>query len=134
MPAAAKVAVRAGVPAVIMTGIGVALLAEGEVEDGRSTIAVGIIVAAVAGSSVIYEVERWGLLRQSLVHVGVMVVTVLPVLLLSGWFPLDTVRGFLIVIGTFLLAGAVLWSMMFLVFTALVPAVKRLGSTRSSRR
>jgi len=111
----------AGIPLVVMTAIGVALLAQGKPADGRSTIAVGVIVAAVAGASVIYQVGRWSLGTQTLVHFALMLLTVLPALLLSGWFPLDSPWGYLAVIGVFLGAGIVLWIAFYLVFTWLAP-------------
>lgn len=105
---------------VIMTAIGLALFAQGKPEDARSTLAVGVIVGAVSGATVIYQVERWSLTKQSLVHFVLMAVTVLPALLLSGWFPLDSVGGYLAVVGIFLAVGALLWGVMYLIFTRLV--------------
>ncbi len=116
-----KATLLAGIPIVIMTAIGIALLAQGEHEDGRATLAVGVIVAATAGASVVYQVERWSLRTQTLVHFGIMVVTVLPALLLSGWFPLDTVWGYLALIATFLAAGLVLWTVFYVIFVKIVP-------------
>lgn len=55
--------VRAGVPLLTMGGIGLALPSQDEVADGRSTLAVGVIVAAVAGASVLYEIDAWPLSR-----------------------------------------------------------------------
>lgn len=111
----------AGIPLAAMTTIGIVLLAQGKLADGRSTIAVGVIVAAVAGASVIYQVERWSLRAQTLAHSAVMLLTVLPALLLSGWFPLDSAWGYLAVVAVFLGAGIVLWSAFYLIFTKLVP-------------
>lgn len=114
-----QAALRAGVPLVIMTGIGIALLAQGQESNGRSTIAVGVIVAAVGGLSVIYQIERWSLLRQSIVHFAIMSVTVLPALFFSGWFPVDTPGRILLVVGLFLLTGVVLWSIFYLIARAI---------------
>ncbi|WNY35404.1 DUF3021 family protein [Curtobacterium flaccumfaciens] len=58
--------------------------------------------------------DRWSLMRQSLTHLTMMLVTVLPALLLSGWFPVDTVGGVLLVVAVFALVGLVLWSSLFL--------------------
>lgn len=104
-----------GIPLVLMSAIGGFLLHDGQAEDGRSALAVGVIIAAVSASSVIYQVDRWSLRRQSLTHLAVMVVTVLPALLLSGWFPLDTVGGVLLVVAVFALVGMVLWLSLFLI-------------------
>ena len=107
------------IPLVVMTSIGVFLLRDGQTADGRSTLAVGVIVAAVSASSVIYQTEGWSLRRQSLAHFVVMAITVLPALLLSGWFRLDTLAGALLVVGLFLLAGLVLWSALLFIIRIL---------------
>lgn len=120
-----RVALLAGIPLVIMTGIGLALLAQGQESNGRSTLAVGVIVAAVSASSVIYQIDRWTLRRQTAVHFAVMVVTVLPALFFSGWFALDSVGGVLAVIGTFLATGAILWALFY--------AIARVVERRSGR-
>jgi len=104
-----------GIPLVLMSAIGAFLLHDGHAADGRSTLAVGVIIAAVSASSVIYQVDRWSLTRQSITHLVVMLVTVLPALLLSGWFPVDTVGGVLLVVAVFALVGLVLWSSLFLI-------------------
>ncbi|MCS6567046.1 MULTISPECIES: DUF3021 family protein [Curtobacterium] len=105
----------AAIPLVLMSAIGAFLLHDGQAEDGRSTFTVGVIIAAVSASSVIYQVDRWSLMRQSLTHLTMMLVTVLPALLLSGWFPVDTVGGVLLVVAVFALVGLVLWSSLFLI-------------------
>ena len=107
------------IPLVVMTSIGVFLLRHGQAWDGRSTLAVGVIVAAVSASSVIYQAEGWSLPRQSLAHFVGMAITVLPALLLSGWFRLDTLAGVLLVVGLFLLVGLVLRSALFLIIRLL---------------
>ncbi|MCJ1712438.1 DUF3021 domain-containing protein [Clavibacter michiganensis subsp. phaseoli] len=71
-----------------------------------------------AAGSLLYQVDRWTLTRQSVTHFALMVATVLPALLMSGWFPVDTVGGVLAVVGIFLATGLVLWTTLFLVMTA----------------
>ena len=115
-----KVLLAAGIPLVVMTGIGIALLTQGNAADGRSTLAVGVIASAVSGGAFIYQVPGWSLTKQSVIHFLLMLVTVLPALLLSGWFPLRGIGDVCIVIGVFLAAGAVLWGAMYLIFTKIV--------------
>ena len=109
-------AILAGIPLIVMTVIGVILLNQGQSENGRSTIAVGVIVAATSGASVIYQIEGWTLQRRTLAHFALMVVTVLPALLLSGWFALDTAGGVFLVVGIFLAAGVALWTIFYLIY------------------
>ncbi|WP_295842078.1 DUF3021 domain-containing protein [uncultured Microbacterium sp.] len=115
----AQAALRGGIPLVIMGGIGSALLFQGQAENGRATLAVAVISAAVAGTSVIYQIDRWSLRRQSILHFAIMAVTVLPALFLSGWFAIDTPAGGLLVISLFLFVGFVLWSSFYLIFRAI---------------
>jgi hypothetical protein len=124
-----RAALLGGIPLVVMSAIGAYLLADGQTADGRSTLAVGVIVAAVSAGSVLYQVDGWSLTRQSVTHFALMLVTVLPALLLSGWFPTDTAGGVLAVVGIFLAAGLVLWTTMNLVMTAV--ARRRTARTAS---
>ena len=122
-----KAALLTLIPLAIMTAIGLSLISQGDTSDGRGTVVVGVIIAAVMEASVIYQIERWSLRTQSLVHLGIMVVTVLPALLLSGWFPLDTLWGYLAVIGVFTAVGVVLWSVFYLISTRLEARRARQG-------
>lgn len=121
MRLALRATLLAGIPLLILTAIGIALFVQDKPADGRATIALGVIIAATAGASVVYQVERWSLRKQTLVHFAVMLVTVLPALLASGWFPLDSAWGYLAVVGVFLATGIVLWTVFYVIFTRLVP-------------
>lgn len=110
-----------GIPLLVLGAIALALVLQGKPADGRATATVGVIVAATSGASVIYQLERWSLRRQTGVHFIIMLVTVLPALLLSGWFPLENAWGYLAVVGVFLATGLLLWVVFFLVFTRIVP-------------
>lgn len=125
-----RAALLGGIPLMVMSAIGAYLLADGRTADGRSTVAVGVIVAATAAGSLLYQVPGWSLPRQSIAHFALMLVTVLPALLLSGWFPVDTAGGVLAVVGIFLAAGLVLWTTLYLVMTA----VERRRAARTASR
>lgn len=113
--------IRAIIPFTIMIAIALVLhYGDNEPEDARSTFIVGLIIASVAGFSVIYDVERWSLARRSAVHFGCMAVTVFPCLLLSGWFETGSVAAISRIVLLFLLVGVVLWGASYLVFGRLV--------------
>lgn len=114
-----------------MSGIAVALYAQGEAEDGRGTLFAALVFGVVSAASVIYDVERWTLARQTVVHFAVMIVTVLPLLFVSGWFPTRTASDYLAVVGMFLLVGLVLWTAAFLVLGVLVPRLQSRSAARS---
>ena len=111
----------AGASLLILGAIGLALVAQGDAANARSTFAVGVIVAATSGSSAVYRVAGWSLRTQSIVHFAIMVATVLPALMLSGWFPLANAVDYVIVVGIFLLVGLALWLVFYLLFGVIVP-------------
>lgn len=86
----------------------------------RSTFIVGIIITFVAAASVIYEIESWSFMKQLTVHFVIMLVTVYPCLLISGWFTLDNTVDYLKVLGIFMLTGAMLGGLGFLIFGKLL--------------
>jgi threonine/homoserine efflux transporter RhtA len=113
--------IRGVIPFAIMTTI--ALIMRSQNVDSfqvKSTFMVGLIVTAVAAASVIYDVEKWSLSKQSGIHFLIMLVTVFPCLLLSGWFPLNSFLDYLKVFGIFVLVGAVLWSVFYFIFGKLL--------------
>lgn len=112
-----KALIRGAIPFVIMTGI--SLIMNYQRMDAfqvKSTFMAGLIITAVAAASVIYDIDNWSLKKQSLVHLLAMAATVLPCLLLSGWFPLKTISDYLKVLGIFLFGGMVLWGAAYFIF------------------
>ena len=76
----------------------------------RSDALYGGIAFFLGLTSVIYQIEKWTLRKQAFVHYGVMHVTVLPVLLISGAYPLETFQDVIAMYLKFNLAGAVLFT------------------------
>ena len=109
--------IRGIIPFIIMTAISLMMKYQGvDVFQVKSTFLAGIIVTSVAATSVIYEIENWSLLKQSVVHFVIMLVTVFPCLLVSGWFKLNNILDYIKVFGIFLFAGLVLWSIAYFIF------------------
>ena len=112
--------VRASIPLVIMWGMALAQQLTDQPSGARSTFVVGVIVAAVAGFSVLYDIESWSVVKQSLVHTSAMAVIVLPCLFLSGWFTISRPRDVLVILGYFVVTGIMIWSIGYLVFGKLI--------------
>lgn len=103
-----------------MTGIAAVMHRQGmDFFQVKSTFITGLIMTAVASASVIYEISHWSLKKQSLLHFLLMLITVLPCLLLSGWFPLSSAGDYAKVFGIFLLTGLMLWSIAYFIFKKL---------------
>lgn len=116
-----KAILRGVIPFIIMTAISIIMKVQGmESSQVRSTLIVGIIIASVAAASVLYEIRSWSLLKQSVVHFILMFLTVFPCLLISGWFELHSVLDYAKVLGIFLSAGIVLWSILYVIFGKLL--------------
>ena len=86
----------------------------------KSTFLTGLIVAIILVTAPIYDDNRLSLKQQSLLHFSFMCVTILPILCLSGWYPLHNVVDFLKILASFLTCGLVLWSLAYLIFGKLL--------------
>jgi len=116
-----KAIVRGIIPFVIMTAISILMhMQKIDPFQIRSTFLVGVIISVVASASVIYDIEKWSLRKQSIVHFIIMLFTVFPCLLISGWFDLNSTKDFVQVLGIFLLGGVFLWSIGYFVFGKLL--------------
>ncbi|HFI0273198.1 TPA: DUF3021 family protein [Streptococcus suis] len=112
-----KAIIRGIIPFIIMTSISIMMYYQGtDTFQVKSTFLVGIIVTLVAGASVMYEIESWSLIKQSVVHFVTMLVTIFPCLLFSGWFILNNISDYIKVFGIFLFTGVVLWSIAYFSF------------------
>lgn len=113
-----KIAILRGIiPLIIMTTISIIMKYQGiDPFQVRGTFIVGIIIASVAAASVIYEIENWSLFKQSVIHFLIMLVTVLPLLYISGWYKLNSVLDYVKVFGIFLFVGIVLWTISYFIF------------------
>lgn len=109
--------IRGIIPFIFKSAISLMMKYQGvDVFQVKSTFFAGIIVTSVAAASVIYEIENWSLLKQSVAHFVIMLVTVFPCLLVSGWFKLNNILDYIKVFGIFLFAGVVLWSIAYFIF------------------
>ena len=116
-----KVIFRGMIPFVIMTSLAILMRLQGlDAFQVKSTFLVGIIATTIASASVIYEIEKWSLVKQSIIHFIIMLFTVLPCLLFSGWYKLVSILDYLTVIGQFLLVGILLWSIAYVIFGKLL--------------
>lgn len=63
--------------------------------------------AICGGASVIWEIEEWGLMKMTLVHLAVFCIPTFPIALLLRWIPIYTVAGtilyFVIFFGIYLM-------------------------------
>lgn len=121
-----KSVIRGIIPFVIMTTISIIMNYQGiDAFQVRSTFIAGLIITVVAATSVIYENDKWSIIKQTVVHFLIMLGTVFPCLLISGWFKLNNPLDYLKVFGYFLLTGIVIFSVMYFLFTKIVNRQKK---------
>lgn len=101
----------------VLTAVGMSALSLGIADpvQAHSTRVAGVIAGVVIAAVPIYSIDRWTLRRRSVVHLAVMVVTVIPCLLWSGWFDWRTLPGFLALIGSFVGFGIAGWGIGYVV-------------------
>jgi len=109
----AKALIRGGIPFIIMGGIALLLYFQGKYSDAKGTFVASLIAFFVGAATVIYNIDDWSIAKQSSIHFLIMLGTVYPILLLSGWFtlssPMDAFKIFIL----FVAVGAVAWFVMF---------------------
>lgn len=72
-----------------------------------------IFVGAVCGaSSVVWEIEKWSLLKQTLVHFAVIVIPFFGIGYIMNWMP-HYLYGALCYVGGFILVYVIMWSSMY---------------------
>ena len=83
----------------------------------------GIVGAAFASAAEIFEIERWGFLRQGIVHFLVTAVVWMPIAYLC-WMP-DSRAGIWIAIGGWTLTYAVNWTVQYFLYRHRIAALNR---------
>ena len=79
--------------------------------------------AAWAGASVIWDAEKWSLLKMTLVHLAIASVATFPIAYFARWMP-HTLGGLLLYVGIFLFIYAGIW---FSQYSAMKKRVKELN-------
>ena len=91
-------------------------LFQGSSDVSNQLLFFGSIAFFLGLASVIYEIEQWRFLKQIIVHYLVMLVTVFPTLLLSGYYPLSSFIDVLNVYFLFNKMGLLLFLSTYLIF------------------
>ncbi|WP_207941781.1 hypothetical protein DOK78_002705 [Enterococcus sp. DIV2402] len=103
---------RGGIPFVIMSIIAYILYLQNSITDAKGTFYAALIAFIVGFATVIYDINQWSLTKKTVIHFLLMLLTIYPILLFSGWFPLQNITDALVIFGYFLVTGAILWSVL----------------------
>lgn len=72
------------------------------------TVCSFIYGAAFGGASVIWEMEKWSILKQTLIHLGVISVSSFPIAFFMYWIP-HHIYGALVYFAIFIAIYAIIW-------------------------
>lgn len=105
--------IRGLIPFVILEIAAIIFYFQGREGIARDFLLNGFIALVIGGTTVIYNVDQWSLTKQSIVHFLLMLITVFPILIISGWFPNESLSDILTILGIFASSGLVIWTIMF---------------------
>lgn len=95
-----------------MGGIALLLYVQSKYADAKGTFLVSLIAFFVGAATVIYNIDHWSFTKQSGIHFLIMLITVYPILLVSGWFMVSSVWDAFKIFLFFILVGLVIWAVM----------------------
>jgi hypothetical protein len=75
----------------------------------------GVLGSAFAAASVVWEVEKWSIARQTGIYFLVVSAVMLPIAYLTGWME-HSIGGLLLYFGVFIVIFAVIWAIQYLVW------------------
>lgn len=110
-----KLLLRAGIPLIIFGLMAYFQFVESQIDSAWGTMVTGVILSIGGGASLVYEKDEWSLKKQTVIHFLIMSLTVYPILLVSGWFELQSFADYLVVLILFLGIGLVSWIFFYFV-------------------
>ncbi len=84
--------------------------------------------AICGGASVIWEMEEWGLLKMTLVHLAVFCIPTFPIALLLRWIPTYTLPGTILYFAMFFGIYLIIWLSRYLPMRAKVKKMSSISS------
>ena len=106
---------RGFIPFGIMLIISLTSKLQGLTDEANSYFYYGLIFFFLGLASVIYQMNEWSFPKQIIVHYLVMLMTVFPTLLISGFYPLNSFNDLLQVYVQFNKAGIILFTVTYLI-------------------
>ncbi|WP_169836821.1 DUF3021 family protein [Shouchella oshimensis] len=107
---------RGLVPLVILLMISMWNMLNGSTDLAKIFLFYSLVTFFVGALSVIYQIKKWSFLKQIIVHYAAMLITVFPVLLLYGSYPLNTFMDVLKVYFHFNKVGFILFVSSLIIF------------------
>jgi len=77
-----------------------------------SSLLIGIYFSV---ASVIFELERWSLLKQTIIHLIISLIVLFSLFFYAGWIPFE-ISSILIGLGIFIVTYSIMWFSMYIYF------------------
>ena len=87
------------------------------------TVLSAVLGAGFAGSSIIWEMDEWSLLKQTSIYFGIVSVLMMTVAYVCEWME-HSVKGILIYFGVFFAIFIVIWIVQYLIWKVRVSKIK----------
>ncbi|MBU3232882.1 DUF3021 family protein [Shouchella clausii] len=107
--------IRGLVPFVILLIISIWNMLHGSAATAKTFLFYSLVIFFLGLASVIYQIKQWSFIKQIIVHYMAMLITVFPVLLLYGSYPLNSFMDVLKVYFHFNEVGLILFISSFLI-------------------
>ncbi|AQS53620.1 hypothetical protein BW727_101253 [Jeotgalibaca dankookensis] len=75
----------------------------------------GFILLFLGLASIIYEIKKWSFKKQITIHYLIMLITIFPTLLVSGYFPLNSLQDLVRIFIRFNKTGLTLFAVTFII-------------------
>lgn len=106
---------RGGIPLLVLLILSFWNRLQGAVETSNVFFFYGLIAFFLGLASVIYMIKQWSFGKQIIAHYLVMLVTIFPTLLLSGFYPLNSFDDLLKVYIQFNKVGLILFLLTYFI-------------------
>ena len=84
----------------------------------------GLLGASFAAASVIWEMEDWGIAKQTGLYFLVTAITMLPIAYFTHWMPHSLV-GFLMYFGVFVAIFIVIWAIQYFIWRSKIMRINK---------
>lgn len=82
--------------------------------NAKASLFYGFILLFLGMASIIYEIKKWSFKKQIIIHYLIMLITIFPTLLVSGYFPLNSLQDLVRIFIRFNKTGLTLFAVTFI--------------------
>lgn len=83
--------------------------------NAKASLFYGVILLFLGMASIIYEIKKWSFKKQIMIHYLMMLITIFPTLLVSGYFPLNSLQDLVMIFIRFNKTGLTLFVVTFII-------------------